>query len=192
MDHPLAPTSIGSYFRPIDKLDKILSNHPSWKQIQATIRNGTEYHTMTIEDKIRITGLRHRLLKGKRKSALGERATMISTKLSNKYRKGWCIPILPNHVLGIPNLGISLIGLSYQASINKRGDIINKYRFNHDLSFPGIASETSINKKMDRNKFVETHYGHMHKQLLHSIVNMRADYPTTRILIRKEDFKTVY
>ena len=32
----------------------------------------------------------------------------------------------------------------------------------------------------------------MHKQLLHIIVNMRANYPTIRILFRKDDFKNAY
>ena len=45
---------------------------------------------------------------------------------------------------------------------------------------------------MDRDKFAETHYGHMHKLLLQSIVNMQANYSTTRILIRKDDFTSAY
>ena len=73
-----------------------------------------------------------------------------------------------------------------------RGEIIEKDRVTHDLSFPGIASKTSINERMDRDKFSETHYGHMHKRLLRSIVNTWENYPTTRILIRKDDFKSAY
>ena len=42
---------------------------------------------------------------------------------------------------------------------------------------------------MNRDKFSATHYGHIHKRLLHSIVNMRENFPTTRIIIRKDDFK---
>ena len=45
---------------------------------------------------------------------------------------------------------------------------------------------------MDGDKFEETHYGHMHKLLLRSIVNMGGKYPTTRILIRKDYFKRAY
>ena len=87
MDHPLAPTSIGSEFRPIDWLDKVLGNHPNWTLIQATIRNGTEYHTTPIEDKTRITDLRHRLLKGNHKSASGERAPILANKLAEEVEK---------------------------------------------------------------------------------------------------------
>ena len=85
-----------------------------------------------------------------------------------------------------------MLGLAHQSSINKRGDIIEKDRVTHDLSFPGITSETSINEKMDRDKFAETHYGHMYKQLLHGIVNIQANCPTTRILIRKYYYKSAY
>ena len=69
MGHPLAPPSIGSKLRPIDQLEIILGNQPNCKQIQATIRDENEDHTMPIEDKIRITGLRYRLFKGNHKSA---------------------------------------------------------------------------------------------------------------------------
>ena len=69
---------------------------------------------------------------------------------------------------------------------------MDKDRITHDLSFPGISFETSINEQMYRNKFVETHYEHMQKQLLNIILNMRENDPTTRILIRKDDFKSAY
>ena len=49
-----------------------------------------------------------------------------------------------------------------------------------------------LTKKIDRETFAETHYGHMHKRLLHSIMHMREIYPTTRILIKKDDFKSDY
>ena len=32
----------------------------------------------------------------------------------------------------------------------------------------------------------------MHKRLIQSIVNMRANYPTIRIIIKKDDFKSAY
>ena len=67
---------------------------------------------------------------------------------------------------------ISPLGLAHQASINKHRENIEKYRVTHDLSFPKIALETSINEWMDRGKVAETHYENMHKHLLHSIVNM--------------------
>ena len=105
---------------------------------------------MPIKEKIRITDLRHQLFKGNHKSALGKHATITATKLAEKVEKGWCIPILPNHALEIPKLEISLLGISHQSSINKRGEIIDKYRVTHYLSFLGIASETSINEQMDR------------------------------------------
>ena len=45
---------------------------------------------------------------------------------------------------------------------------------------------------MVREIFLGTHYGHMHKRLIRSIMNMQSNYPTTRILIRKDDFKRAY
>ena len=111
MDHPLAPTSIGSKFRPIDQLNWILGNYPNWKRIQATICDGNNYHTIPIGKKIRITDFLYRLLKGNHKTALGERATILPTKPEKEVNKGWCIPILPNHAL------------SHQDSINKSREI---------------------------------------------------------------------
>ena len=192
MDHLLAPTSIGSKFRPIDQLERILGNHPNWKWIQESIRDVTEYHKTPIEEKTLITYLCHRILKGNHKSASGERATILATKIANEVEKGWWIPILPNHALETPNLEILPLWLSHQSRINENREIVEKDRVNHYLSFPGITLENSINEQMDRSFFAETHYGHMHKWLLHRIANMRGNYPTTRTLIRKDDFKSAY
>ena len=74
----LASTSIGSEFRPIDKLKWILVNHPNWRQIQAKISNGNKYHTTPIEEKTRITDLRHQLLKSNHKSASSECAIILA------------------------------------------------------------------------------------------------------------------
>ena len=131
-------------------------------------------------------------MKGNHKSASGKCATILATKLAKEVNKGWCIPILPNHALKIPNLEISPLGLTHQASINEQEEIIDKDRVTHELSLPRIASETSINEQMDRDKSTATHYGHMHKQLVHSNVNIRENYPFTKILIRKDDFKSAY
>ena len=60
------------------------------------------------------------------------------------------------------------------------------------MSLPGIASETSINEWMDREIFAETHYGHMHKKMIHIIVNMWENCPNARILIRKDNLKIAY
>ena len=67
--------------------------------------------------------------------------------------KCWCISILPIHAIDIPTLEISPLGLAHQANISKSGEIVKKYRVIDDLSFPGISSETSINKRMDKDTF---------------------------------------
>ena len=136
--------------------------------------------------------MRHQLLKGNLKSALVERGTMITSKLVKEFGKGWCIPILSNHDLEILKEEIAPLGLAHQGRINERVEIIEEYRVSHYLSFPGIALVTSMKERMDRFFFAESHYGHMHKRLLHSIVNVQVNYPTTRILIKKDDFKSAY
>ena len=78
----MEPMSISFEFRLIDQLDRILENNLYWKLTQATIHDITDYHVMPIEEKIRIMDLRNRLLKDKHKSALGERATILSNKLA--------------------------------------------------------------------------------------------------------------
>ena len=88
MDHPLAPISIGSEFRPIDQLEWILDNHPNWKLIQETISDRTEHHITTTKDKTHITDLRHRLSKGNHKSASGKRAAILAPKLDKEVEKG--------------------------------------------------------------------------------------------------------
>ena len=76
--------------------------------------------------------------------------------------------------------------------MNECREIVETDRVTHDLSLTGIASENSIIEWMDGDNFVETNYGNMHKQLLYSIVNIQVNYPNTKILIRKDDFKIDY
>ena len=79
---------IGSEFRPIDQLERIMGNHPNWKLIQAKIINGTKYHTTPIEEKTRITDLCRLLSKDSHNPASGERTTIIATKLVKEVEKG--------------------------------------------------------------------------------------------------------
>ena len=136
--------------------------------------------------------LRQSTIERYRKSALGKCVIIIATKTAQKVEKRWFITTLPNHALKIPNLEIALLVLSRQARINEREEIIDKDRVTHDFYFPVIASETSINEQMKRDKFAETHYGNMHKKLINSIRNMQVNYSTTGILIIKYDFKRAY
>ena len=60
-----------------------------------------------------------------------------------------------------------------QWSIHEKGDRIKKKRLTYDQSFPGIASELSINDQVKTNTIEPLIYGFMFLQVIHVIHAMQ-------------------
>ena len=84
------------------------------------------------------------------------------------------------------------MGVADQLTISNLGEVIQKDRGTHDLSFPGKILGESINLMIKEDSLFDLIYGHMHSRCIHQIVATRKRLPFTRILGNKGDFKSAY
>ena len=84
------------------------------------------------------------------------------------------------------------MGVADQLTISALGEVIQKDRVTHDLSFPGKFLGESINSMIDEDSLFDLIYGHMHSRCVHQIVATRKRFPSSRILGNKADFKSAY
>lgn len=83
------------------------------------------------------------------------------------------------------------IGVAFQKSISEEGEIIDKPRITHDLSF-NTESGTSVNDRTIDSLLTECVYGQCLRRILHRIQLMRRTYPDMTILLAKFDLDAAY
>ena len=101
------------------------------------------------------------------------------------------VPIPLEYTKTLIDAEIIPIGLAFQKPINAKGEIIDKERLTHDLSFLS-ESGTSINDRTIDNLLSECVYGQCLRRVLHRTNSLRSKYPTTEILLAKFDLDAAY
>ena len=79
-----------------------------------------------------------------------------------------------------------------QNTISMTGEIIDKQRACHDLSFQGKCSHSSANSRVIETELQQCLFGYCLLRVIHYIVALRRDFPNTPILIQKLDWKSAY
>ena len=87
---------------------------------------------------------------------------------------------------------MSPMGVSEQIGVSETGKFVPKKILTHDLSFPGVKSDHSINSRVKDNNLEPCMFGHTFLRIIHKIVQLRHKYPDKIIWIRKEDAKSAY
>jgi hypothetical protein len=102
-------------------------------------------------------------------------------------------PLPPAAALQILHPVIAPMGLVEQATINERGEIIDKLRVTHDQSFkPVKGSRQSVNNRVNRAMLTPCMVGRSLLCHIHQIVALRHCHPTEIILQSKVDWKLAY
>ena len=185
--------SPGSEFRPVSALASLLSHRDDWINIRDIINGGCWYPMESCpSDQVRIADIRARIKRGNHKSADDpSRKTIVRSKYKSELEAAWMIPIPVSYIEHIKDAEVIPIGLAFQKTINENGDIIDKERLTHDLSFP-TESGTSINLRTIDDLLTECIYGQCLRRILHRIHSMRLHFPTTPILLSKYDLDAAY
>ena len=84
------------------------------------------------------------------------------------------------------------MGVATHVGVTSTGEFLPKKRVTHDLSFLGKVSNSSINSQVKTSLLEPCMFAHILLQIIHYIVALRRDYPTKKIWIRKEDFKSAF
>jgi hypothetical protein len=106
---------------------------------------------------------------------------------------GWLLPLPPAAALLILRAVIAPMGLVEQATINERGEIVDKLRVTHDQSFnPVKGTRRSVNNRVDRALLTPCMFGQALLRHIHQIVALCHRHLTEIILQSKVDWKSVY
>jgi hypothetical protein len=132
------------------------------------------------------------LARGNHQSAK-QRAPTIETMMQAEVRHVWQLSLSPAVALQIPHAIVAPMGLVEQATINARGEIIDKLLVTHDQSFnPVKGSLRSVNDRVDRAMLTPCMFGRSLLRHIHQIVALRHRHPTEIILQSKVDWKSAY
>ena len=188
-----SPCHFGSEFKETKILEKLFFSHTYWPRMKRILEEGTsyKYSKNDLPEDTRKLDLEAALIRGNHKSAK-TKESVLEKAFIKEVHLGYQLPLKPHHIRIIPNVRMSPMGVADQLSINELGEIIEKDRVTHDLSFPGEASEESINSMIDEDSLFDLIYGHMHSRCIHHIVATRKKFPNSRILGNKADFKSAY
>ena len=122
------------------------------------------------------------LERGNHKGALNQ-SKDLQALLHKDVIHGYALPIHKTTATKIMGGAWAPLNIQEQWSINERGERIKKKRLTHDQSFPGLASEQSINNMVTTDALEPLIYGFMFMRLIHMIHAMRWAYPDVHILI---------
>ena len=187
-----SPISYGSEFKDSSLLEPIFANHPNWLKMKDILDNGSSFPLEDISEQDRLGDIKGAILKGNHKSASDDREPILTRKMEAEVKRGWTIPLMRSHISKLPKAMLAPLGLTNQATINDKGEIVYKDRVTHDLSHIGERSGTSINSRIIDADLPTLQYGHMHSRQINYIVACRRHFPNKRILLRKDDFKSAY
>ena len=188
---PFSPCSFGSEFRKAVSLEKIFRFHPKWERLGNILKHGAEYPMVELDPSSRLQDLTEGLQRGNHKGA-----TIFHTELEKKFEKeikhGWMLPLPKEAANLLPFAEYCPTSIVEQITIDDMGTSIEKRRPIHDQSFLPSSSASSVNRRVHKELLDECRYGHMLLRLVHYILWLRSNHPTTRILLSKTDLDSAY
>ena len=104
---------------------------------------------------------------------------------------GFILLISVPSLLKLRGAEISPLGVVQQSTIDENDSIVPKFRGTHDQSSPP-ANGPSMNDRIDAEKLLHCNYGFAMRQLIHSNVTIRLQYPNRHIVISKVDLDKAY
>jgi len=113
--------------------------------------------------------------------------------LQEEVTKGWQLPLPTIAADVLPNTAIAPLGLVLQASIDDKGNIVDKYRLTHDMTFEmSEKGQNSVNNRVIPTNLTPCRYGQALLRVCHKIVFLRHNHPNEKILLTKVDWKSAY
>ena len=184
-------TKYGSEFRSTAILAMLLDNHPLWPRLSTILDNGINFPLEDLDFTTRGFDLSNRIEFGNHKGAAIHEKFYDELNISD-IQNGYSIPIPLKHIFDIPGALTCPMNVIEQMTISESGEIIDKQRACHDLSFTSLPSNTSINSRVDTDQLQDCMFGHCIIRIIHFISALRYLHPSTPILIQKIDWKSAY
>ena len=184
-------TTYGSEFKQVQALENLLKHHPRWAELKQLLQHGSKWDLIDLNKESLMADSVEAAKRGNHKSAQKNQVFLVKA-LSKEIEKGWELLLPASALEDIPNLGLSPMGVAEHLGVQEDGTFAPKMRVTHDLSFPGAASDQSINSRVVEDTLEPCMFGHALLRVIHRIVHLRKMHPHMKIYIRKDDAKSAY
>jgi len=182
----------GSEFRPVSQLAELLGDHPSFGVVSRFIQGGMPFvFCRELDAATSKIELEAALARGNHKSASDESARLLHL-IAKDVQHGFSLPIWKDTARQLKGAAAQPLGLANQWTLTPDGSRTEKARMTQDLSFSPIDPDNSINSRIDMSAYPEMVYGWCLSRILHFVVALRLQYPSTKILIAKYDYSDAY
>ena len=184
-------TSPGSKFRPVPILEPLLKHHPLWHRLKRHLLHGIDFPLHPLSTQSRKRDLLDALQFGNHKG-VAKFPTFYRDLNTDDIQHGFSIPIPKKKILQIQEALLCPMNVVEQLTISATGELIDKQRACHDLSFPAKTSQTSVNSRVIDEELPQCMFGYCLLRLIHYIAALCQSFPSTPILIQKVDWKSAY
>ena len=181
----------GGDFRHIDDLRPVLNGHPMWTRITETLRYGTRYPLLPLEESDRLQDLSDALAYGNHKSAQ-KNSPVLMESMRNEVQRGWQLPIQLATLPMLPHAVIGPLGCADQMKLTADGSRKPSKRTTHDMSYK-FSSQQPVNERVLEQALSPCIYGFAMRRLIHMIVALREEHgDQVSLYLSKSDLKSAY
>ena len=184
-------TKYGSEFRTPETLEPLLKLHPLWQKLKSILHNGVIFPLKPLDVTTQRKDLDSALNFGNHKG-VDKNLTFYDKLNSTDVSCGYSIPIPLDSIKLIPGASICPMNVIEQFTISENGELTEKQRACHDLSFPFAPSDTSVNSRVSKDELNNCVFGHCILRIIHYIISLRLRHPSIPIYIQKVDWKSAY
>jgi hypothetical protein len=120
-----SPLGYGSEFKPIETLELIFENHPSWRRMKRILTHGSKWPLQPLDEENRIKDVEDALNFGNHKGP-NKQQELLEKLVTNDVARGFAIPFPLSKIIQIPGILLAPLNIQAQNTINERGEIIPK------------------------------------------------------------------
>ncbi len=151
--------------------------------MEQLVTNWSKWPLREISESKRVADLKEALQFGNHKGA-SPKPDLLVKLISDDIRYGYGLVIPCIKISRLPNACLVPINIMKQFTLNEGGEIVNKERLTHDLSFKW-QSKMTVNSRVIREELQRCMYGHCLMQLLCWIVAARQKFTNAHQLHSK-------
>ena len=184
-------TAYGSEFRSVDHLQRVFQHHPLWPQFKSILTFGMIFPLEENPLSSRVSDLESALSFGNHKG-VSQNPEVFRKLVYEDVHHGYSIIIPLHKIKEIPGALLCPMNVIAQHTISEHGEIIDKRRACHDLSFRFQPSNSSVNSRVKTDQLPSCLFGHCLMRLINYIVTLRLHFPDRPIVLQKTDWKSAY
>jgi hypothetical protein len=180
----------GLEFKPIEMLEPIFKNHPSWSWMKQVLTNGSKWPLQPLNKENQVKDVEEAVVFGNHKGAV-QQQDLCRKLVTDDVVQGFTLLLPLDKIAQIPGVLLAPLNIQAQNTINEHGEIIPKSHLTHNQSWKWQLG-TSVNSRVNANELMPCYFGQAMQRLINWAVAARKLYPNRRILATKHNVKAAY